>query len=181
MERRFTRFRRGPLTEHPGSAEVPDSGMCLSVFLVLEATDRDGAVLMGRPDRSAPWWEIGALDPGRLERLGDRWMLPSRQLRLFESPDAAARSILEEQLGAAPVPLRGPSVFSDPSDRPGAGAQDPHWDVHFVYRGRWPSTAPPRAAPWKRLEFVDVARTARSDIGRGQGDVLALVGLPPKG
>jgi ADP-ribose pyrophosphatase YjhB (NUDIX family) len=180
MERRYARFRRAPLADFPGSSEVPDNGMCLSVFLVLEAPGRDGAVLMGRVDPTAAWWEIGAIDPGRLERIGSRWMLPSRQLLLFESPDEAARRILNEQLGVGPLPLTGPRVFSDPSDRPGAEGQDPHWDVHFVYRGRWPSAAPPHAKGWTQLQFVDVARTPRGEIARGQGDVLELVGLSPK-
>ena len=179
MERRFARFHRAPLAEHPGSSEVPDNGICLSVFLVLEAPDRDGAVLLGRIDPNARWWEIGGLDPGRIERIGDRWMLPSRQLLLFESPDDAARTILREQLGSPPLPLRGPLVFSDPADRPGPKGQDPHWDLHFVYRGRWSSATPPRATPWTRLEFVEIARTPRSAIARGQGDVLQLAGLPP--
>jgi hypothetical protein len=179
-ERRVARFRRAPLDAFPGSAELPDGGLCLSVFLVLEAPDPPGSVLMGQVDRNGLWWEIGGVDPGRLERIGDRWMLPSRQLRLFEGPDDAARSILAEQLGVGRVPLDGPRVFSDPADRPAAGNRDPHWDLHFVYRGRWPSAAPPASTAWRRLEFVDVATTPRAAIARDQADVLDLVGLSPR-
>jgi ADP-ribose pyrophosphatase YjhB (NUDIX family) len=180
MERRFTRFRRGPLSEYPGASEVPDNGMCLSVFLVLEPPDRDGAVLMGRVDPSAPWGEIGAIPPALLATVGDRWMLPSSQLLVFESPAEACRRILKEQLGSGPLPLAGPFVFSDPSVRPGSPGRDPHWDFHFVYRGRWSSSTAPRAPAWRHLEFVEVARTGRAEIARSQGDVLELIGLLPK-
>jgi hypothetical protein len=180
MERRFARLRRGPLTEVPGVSEVPDNGMCLSVFLVLEPPGRDGAVLMGRIDPSAPWGEIGAIHPALLATIGDRWMLPSSQLLLFESPADAARRILNEQLGSGPLPLSGPLVFSDPSVRPGSPGHDPHWDFHFVYRGRWNSPSAPRTPAWRHLEFVEVARTGRAEIARDQGDVLELIGLPPK-
>ncbi|MGP8078716.1 MAG: hypothetical protein ACLQD8_00080 [Thermoplasmata archaeon] len=180
MERRFARLRRAPLTDHPGAAEVPDNGMCLSVFVVLEPPGRDGAVLMGRLDPAAPWWDLGGIDPGRLARIGDRWMLPSRQLLLFESPADAARGILKDQLGTAPLPLHGPLVFSDPSERSGSDGKDPHWDLHFVFRGRSSSDAPPRAAPWRELRFVDIARTRRAEIARGQADVLELAGLSPQ-
>jgi len=180
-ERRFARLRRGPVAAYPGAAEVPDDGMCLSVFLVLESPKAEGVVLVGKLDPSAPWWEIGALDAKRLAAVGDRWMLPSCQLLLFESPDDAARRILKEQLGSGPRPLDGPFVFSDPSRRAGSTSTDPHWDFHFVFRGRWSSASPPRAAPWKHLQFVEIARTDRVDFARAQGDVLELVGLRPKG
>ncbi|HXY46821.1 MAG TPA: NUDIX hydrolase [Thermoplasmata archaeon] len=180
MERRFTRFRRGPVSDHPGAFEVPGEGMCLSVFLVLEPQASEGSVLMGKLNPTAPWWQIGAIDPRRLSAIGDRWMLPSSQLAFFESPDEAARRVLKEQLETESIRLKGPQVFSDPSARPDRPSADPHWDFHFVFRGRWVSDSPPRASPWKRLEFVDVARTSRSDIARSQGDVLELVGLRPK-
>jgi hypothetical protein len=180
MDRRFTRFRRGPNADLPGVSELPDNGMCLSTFLVLEAPDRAGAVLMGRVDPSADWWTVGALDPTRLASVGDRWMLPSCQLLLFESPADTARRLFHEQLASAPVPLEGPFVFSDPSERPRSPGRDPHWDFHFVYRGRWGSSVPPQSPVWRKLEFVDIARTRRSEIARDQGDVLALVGLVPR-
>jgi len=151
--------------------------MCLSVFLVLEAPGHDGSVLLGKLDPTAPWWEIGALDPERLARVGERWMLPSCQLLLFESPEEAARRILKEQLGVGPIPLSGPFVFSDPSVRPGRPGTDPHWDFHFVFRGKWANATPPRFSAWKRLEFVDVATTRPNELARDQADVLELVGL----
>jgi hypothetical protein len=177
---RFTRLRRAPLDAFPGAAELPDGGLCLSVFLVLEDPDRPGRILMGQVEPTAGWWELGGIDPGRLERIGDRWMLPSRQLRFYEGPDEAAASILVDQLGARAFPLEGPHVFSDPATGPTPGTRDPHWDVHFVYRGRWLLPTSPPTPAWRRLEFVDVAGTPHEAIARGQGDVLALVGLPPR-
>jgi len=32
---------------------------------------------------------------------------------------------------------------------------------------------------WQELSFVDVPKTRRSEIARGQGDVLELIGLSP--
>jgi len=178
-ERRFARLRRAPVTPASGAAELPDNGLCLSVFLVLEPPGRPGSVLLGRIDPTADWWEVGALDPKRVEGIAERWMLPSSQLLFFESPADAARRILREQLASAPIPLEGPLVFSDPSERPNSPGRDPHWDVHFVYRGRWGSGTPPTAPAWRRLEFREVARTARGEFARDQGDVLELVGLSP--
>jgi len=179
MTRRFARLRRGPVSEASGTAEVPDNGMCLSVFLVLEGPDRPGRVLMGHIDPGFDWWEVGALDPARIPTVSQRWMLPSSQLVLFEGPAEAARRILKEQLGSPSLPLEGPFVFSDPSPRPGSPGRDPHWDFHIVYRGRWSSANPPHAPAWKDLAFVDIARTSRAEIARDQGDVLELVGLAP--
>jgi hypothetical protein len=181
MERRFTRLRRGSAAENPGASVLPDGGMCLSVFLVLTPPNRPAAVLMGRVDPSAPWGEIGAVDPGRLRAIGDRWMLPSSQLVFFESPDEAARRILREQLASDPVPIHGPAVFSEAYPRPGSSAKDPHWDFHFIYRGDWPSSSPLRAPAWRELAFVDVGQLRPEEMARNQGDVLSLVGLVPKG
>lgn len=178
MERRFTRLRRGPVAPDSGAAEVPSDGMCLSVFLVLEHPARSGAVLLGKLNPAAPWWEIGAVDPKRFDRIADRWMLPSRQLMFFESPEETANQIFKEQLETDPIALTGPRVFSDPTYRQGPDA-DPHWDIHLVYRGTWATPTPPRAKAWTSLEFVDVAKLPRADIARGQGDVLELVGLRP--
>jgi ADP-ribose pyrophosphatase YjhB (NUDIX family) len=181
VERRFTRLKRGPAAETPGASVLPDDGICLSVFLVLTPPNREAAVLMGRVDPSAPWAEIGAIDPARLRAVGDRWMLPSSQLVFFESPDEAARRILKEQLDSEPIRLDGPAVFSETYRRPGSTATDPHWDFHFVYRGRWPSASPPHAPAWRELEFVDVNRLRPVEMARNQGDVLSLVGLAPIG
>jgi len=136
---------------------------------------------MGLVDPSAPWSEIGGLDAARASALGDRWMLPSSQLVFFESPQDAAQRILKEQLASPPIPLDGPAVFSEAYRRPGSPASDPHWDLHFIFRGRWPSSTPPRAPAWRQLEFVDIAKTPSSEIARNQGDVLALAGLVPRG
>jgi len=180
MARRFVRLRRGPVSEVSGTAEVPDNGMCLSVFLVIAPPGRKDAVLAGHIDPTFDWWEVGALDPKRVGAVSERWMLPSSQLLFFEGPAEAAERVLREQLGSPPVPLEGPFVFSDPSLRPGAPGKDPHWDVHFVFRGRWGSSTPPHARPWKDLAFVEVAATARAEFARDQGDVLELVGLAPR-
>ena len=178
MDRRFARLSRGVPTPD-GTAAVPDDGMCLSVFLVLRSPEDSGRVMLGRVDPSAPWGEVGGLDPARLARVGRGWMLPSRQLLLFEGPREAARAIANEQLDSELPPVSGPAIFSETYRRPGSASADPHWDLHFVFDGSWPRSTPPTSRMWEQLAFVDVAATARSEIARGQGDVLELVGLVP--
>jgi hypothetical protein len=176
-ERRFARLQPGNPTDQPtGVTSVPADGMCLSAFLVIRPDGHPGEVLMGRLAPSADWATIGGLDAERVARVGRRWMLPSSQLLLFESPIEAAARIAREQLGV-PVPgLQGPSVFSEAYRRPGSDG-DPHWDLHFIFEGRWPTTRFPASAPFAELAFVDVGRTSRTEIGRAQADVLALLGL----
>ncbi len=178
--RRFARLRPGTEPAPTGFSTVPDDGFCLSAFVLLRPANQDGKVLFGKLDPGAAWSELGALEPARVAQVGDRWMLPSSQLLLFESPDEAARRIVREQLAARPIPLEGPSVFSEAYRRPGSTANDPHWDLQFVYRGRWPTDRPPRVPVWKELAFLEVAGLDPGQIARNQGDVLALAGLPPR-
>ena len=177
--RRFTRFRPGLSSESPVYSVVPDDGMCLSAFVVIRPAGSDPRVLLGRIDPQAAWLEKGGLDAARAAAVGDQWMLPSCQLLLFESPHEAAQRVVREQLEVGPLRLEGPSVFSEAYRRPGSPANDPHWDMHFVFQGRWPSDRPPRASMWRELAFVDVPSVRESELARLQGDVLALIGLPP--
>jgi ADP-ribose pyrophosphatase YjhB (NUDIX family) len=178
--RRFARLRPGSAPAPAGFSTVPDGGMCLSAFLVIRPPGAEGRVLLGRLDPGASWSELGALDPSRVAAIGEKWMLPSSQLLLFESPEEAARRIVREQLAARPLPLEGPAVFSEAYRRPDSGSRDPHWDLHFVFRGRWTSERAPRVPVWKELAFVDLATIEGSEIARGQGDVLALAGFPTR-
>ena len=155
--------------------------MCLSAFLVLRPPGEERKVLMGRIDPNAPWSWIGALDPTRVTGIGEGWMLPSSHLLLFESPEGAARRIAREQLESDLPPLEGTAFFSDAYPSRAHPTGDPHWDLHFVFRGRWPSENPPRAFPWKELAFVDLDHLRREEIARSQGDVLELAGLAPGG
>jgi len=175
--RRFARFN----VPDPGGdyQALPDDGMCLSAFLVLRPSGHGGQVLLGRIDPAAPWAEVGGLSAERVARIGDRWMLPSSQLLVFESPAEAARRIVREQLGTSLHDLRGPAVFSEAYPRGTAGRVDPHWDLHFVFEGHWPEMTFPRSRMFRALEFVDIARTPRSEIARAQADILELVGLSP--
>ena len=178
-DRRFARLRRGIAPDDPATSVVPENGMCLSAYLVVRPKDDDRKVLLGRLDPSAPWMWIGALDPPRLSRIGTAWMLPSSQLLLFESPRDAARRIAREQLDTELDAFEGAEFFSEAYPSAARPTGDPHWDLHFVFRARWPSRSPPRAYPWKELAFVDLDRLGREEIARLQGDVLDLVGLSP--
>lgn len=76
--RRFCRFAQ-TLPENGNGAvyttEIPEGGLCLSSFLVIE--EGNGRVLMGHLNPSAPWDDIGALDAKRAMIHSKGWMLPS--------------------------------------------------------------------------------------------------------
>ena len=177
--RRFTRFRPGHEPIGPGYSAVPGNGLCLSTFLILHPPGDRRQVLLGRPDVGGPWLERGGLDPGRLAGVADRWLLPACQWLLFEEPRASAERIARDLLDSALPPVTGPAVFSETTPRASAESSDPHWDVHFVYEGDWPTAAPPTARLWRELTFRDVARVRRAEIGRNQADILDLAGLSP--
>jgi ADP-ribose pyrophosphatase YjhB (NUDIX family) len=93
--------------------EVPEGGFCLSVFLIISETGHPRRVLMGRINKKAAWDHLGALDPERVERHSNGWMLPSSALIFGESPQDAAHRILKEQLGTTDQRLEAPLVFSE--------------------------------------------------------------------
>jgi len=175
-DRRFCRFHGAPPAGSSDTSPLPNDGMCLSAYLIVRPDGRDREVLLGRLDPGADWARIGGLDARRVARIGRRWMLPSSQLLLFESPDDAVHRIADEQLGFSPGPVDGPRVFSEAYARPESPG-DPHWDLQFVYTARWRDGALPRAPGFSELAFVDVATTPRDAIARSQADVLALAGI----
>jgi hypothetical protein len=156
---------------------LPDDGLCLSTFLIFRHPRETGRVLLGRIDPRAAWDDLGALEPARVHGIGRRWMLPSSQLLFFESPIDSARRIAREQLERPLPPVEGPLVVSEQYRRSTPRAEDPHWDLHFIFQGPWPSESPPLARPWVELDFVDVAQTASAEIARSQGDILELAGF----
>ncbi len=174
--RRFARLSATADGRSGDRSPVPRSGLCLSAFVVVRPNGVGGLALLGKVRPEADWGRIGALDAERVGRMASLWMLPSSHLILYESPEEAARRIVREQLGAELPDLAAPVVISELSARSDA-PDDPHWDLGFVFEGRWPSTRFPASPAFSELAFVDVARTRRSEIGRGHADVLDRVGL----
>ncbi|MFZ3356566.1 MAG: hypothetical protein WA549_07425 [Thermoplasmata archaeon] len=174
--RRFARLRRGNVPEAEGYSVLPDDGLCLNTFLLFRHPREKGHVLLGRINPQAAWYELGGLEPARVQAIGRRWMLPSSQLLFFESPLESARRIAVEQLESSLPPVEGPLVVSEQYRRSTPHAEDPHWDLHFIFQSSWPSESPPTAKPWLELAFVDPAQTPRSEFARSQGDILELVG-----
>lgn len=150
--------------------EIPEGGMCLSTFLVLNATGHEERVLMGRLDPAQPWDHIGALDRERAQANSNGWMLPSSHLLIGESPTAAAERILKEQLGlpSGSQSLSGPLVFSE------VYGPKNHWDLEFVFLGARDQIA--QHPVWTELRFVDVNETPRDQFARYHEDILAHVG-----
>ena len=165
-ERKFSRFNpvARPMTTH----EIPESGFCLSAFLVIGETGHPDNILMGHLDPSAPWDHVGALDPERAEANSKGWMLPSSHLMIGESRQAAAERILKEQLGLPASPLKGPFVFSE------VYGPKNHWDLEFIFVGERDQVG--QHPVWKELMFVDVNATPREEIARYHEDILAHVG-----
>ncbi len=174
--RRFCRFNPDPAYSI-AIRELPADGFCLSAFLLLTSPEHPGAVLLGHADPSANWEEVGALDPGQVAHIQDRWMLPSSQLLLGESPVQAAARIASEQLDLGSLPLEGPTVYSEVYGSARRPELTQHWDLHFVFRGRWPEGRPVRARAWRELAWVDAEATPGAQFARGHQDVLSLAGL----
>ncbi|HTS33065.1 MAG TPA: hypothetical protein VMI55_03895 [Thermoplasmata archaeon] len=179
MARRFARMNPGSAPLGPAYSVVPSGGMCLSAFVVLSPPGEPKRVLVGRVAPDPRWEEIGALDPERAARFANHWMLPATQLLLFESPGEAARRIGRELLGLELTDLSGPQVFSEAYRRPESTAEDPHWDLHFVFRGTGPRT-PPAHPLWRELTYLSVGETDRAGFARNHGDVLELAGWVPR-
>ena len=164
--RRFARFSKddGPLQ----TLEIPEGGLCLSVFIVLTKRDHPDSVLMGRLNADAPWDHIGALDSARAEQHSKGWMLPSSHLMFRESPQDGAKRVLTEQLGLNDQVLNRAEVFSEvygPSN---------HWDIEFVLTGEREEI---RSHPvWKELAFVELNRVRKEELARSHEDILAHLG-----
>lgn len=174
-QRRFSRFAEGRSTSD-GYWPLPPDGLCLSSFVLLSPSARPHEVLVGRLDPTAPWADIGALDPRRVELNAQGWMLPSCHLLYFESPHDAAQRVLREQLGLERVALEGPRVFSEkyrPRRHPERGD---HWDLEFVYRGTLESDSAPSHPAWSELRFVDPEERSRTEFTRSHDEVLELAG-----
>ncbi len=176
-ERRFCRFTNSAAGNEFGLQWDDPDGLCLSAFVILTQEGRPSSVLLGRMNPRAPWDHLGGLDPERVRVHAGGWVLPASQLILRESPDAAAWRILEEMLGGIEPKLDPPRVVSEvyaPRRFPEAKN---HWDLLFLFRGRWDGPAPHLPAVWNSLKFVDVSRTGRSAFARSHDEVLESAGF----
>jgi len=165
-DRLFARFTK--TGAQPRINEIPDGGFCISSFVILTRQGRPNEVLMGRLDVNADWERIGGLNKERAELNSKGWMLPSCHLLYGESPQDAAKRILDEQLGMSDQKLQGPVVFSDVS-----GPKN-HWDIEFLFAGERAEAKQHTA--WKELRFVDTTRLQQTDFARSHEDVLAHIG-----
>lgn len=173
----FCRFARG--SENTlGVRDVPVDGFCISTFLVISTPANPESVLMGKIDPSGPWDHLGAMFPELVLVASKGWILPSSHLLLFESPDASAKRILTEQVGAEDVRLSQPKVFSEVYNQKG---RENHWDIQFVYQGKLaPDSLADMGGVWKELRFLDVSTLSRAELARSNGDILVRVGLNPR-
>jgi len=182
-DRRFCRFVRssdkGTTNASFNVSEIPEGGICLSAFLIISSRGED-KVLMGHLNPKGNWDHIGALDKTRLEWFKDGWMLPSSHLIMHESPQAAARRILFEQLGLeeSQVEVSDPICVSETyrAERFPERKQD-HWDIEFIFKGTMNSSATPsKPELWNELKFVDITKTKKEEITRSHEDILKHLG-----
>jgi ADP-ribose pyrophosphatase YjhB (NUDIX family) len=176
-ERKFARLRPTAQVERM-VFPVPTDGLCLSTFLVIRPKGQPGRALLGHINPGGPWAHIGGLDASRAQQWSAGWMLPSSQLLYYESMEASARRIAQEQLGIELGPLPPALLMSDSDQRPTAAKGDLHWDIGFVYVIDGYSGPAPTHPAWTDLRFVEVAKTPRREFVRSHQDVLALAGLP---
>ena len=179
-DRRFSRFATGRSTDD-GYWPLPPDGLCLSSFVLVSRPDRPREVLVGRIDPTADWGRIGALDARRVEQNAAGWMLPSSHLLYFESPEGAARRVLQEQLALEGVALSPVQVFSEkypPRRHPERGD---HWDLEFVFRANVRSGWTPQHPAWREPRFLDPSTTPRSEFTRSHDEVLELAGFSVAG
>jgi ADP-ribose pyrophosphatase YjhB (NUDIX family) len=176
-DRRFTRFSKAPATAAFSVTEIPAEGVCLSSFLIVTETRQPTKVLMGHMNPEAPWDHIGALDQHRVELHSRGWMLPSSHLIFRESPHEAARRVAREQLDLPDLELSEPKVVSEVYTPRWFSGVTNHWDLEFLFFGKWPAAKLPHPTAWKDLSFVDVRTTSKSEIARAHEDVIESAGL----
>ena len=165
-DRRFAAFSRSYVP--PRMSEIPEGGMCISAFVILEQRGKPHHILLGKVSRAAPWDHLAALDSERVEKLSTGWMLPSSHLILFESPQEAAQRIVREQIRVTDQELSRPFAFAE------AYGPNNHWDFHFIFRGERDSVPPNDV--WTELKFLDVTTLRKGEIVRAHDDILGFAG-----
>ncbi|MCI4350212.1 MAG: hypothetical protein L3K15_01690 [Thermoplasmata archaeon] len=107
-------------------------------------------------------------------------MLPSSHLAVFESPDQAAERIAREQLGSPEFRPPSPLIVSETYHRAAGDTDDPHWDLHFIYRSTVERAPPGSSELWEELRFLEPRQHAPEEFARAQSDILAFAGHPTK-
>lgn len=171
--RKFADFYEGALPFQMSS--IPKGGMCLSAFLVLWK-DEVHSVLLGKLNKNFDWINLGALDKDSTSRISERWILPSSHLMLYENPRAAAKRVLNEQLGLGDEGIQGPQVFSEVYDAPRFEIKN-HWDMEFVFTKQIKNTERVVHPAWNELKFLDVRNLRDDEFARNHQDVLGEAGL----
>src|SRR2546427_10403315 len=159
-ERLFLRVssKQGPLR----LSEIPEGGFCLSAFLVISNSRNPKEVLLGRLNPEAPWDNIGALDPPRVELNKNGWLLPASHLIVGESPQEAAKRILREQLELSEQKLEEPMVFSE------VYGEHSHWHLEFVFLGKRESVKSTPAC--RELRVGGSSHLRKEDVARLRED-----------
>jgi hypothetical protein len=149
----------------------------LSAFLIVRDRDSPDRVVLGKMNPDAPWEHLAGIDPSRMERFRNSWVLPASQLLWYESPAHAANRVAEELLELHPAALEGPRVESEAYGRPDLPGGDLHWDLHFIFQTAVPATEVRPNGNWTELRFIRVSEVPRAMIGRGHADILDFLGL----
>jgi len=155
---------------------VPDSGVCISAFVVCR---RGKSILLGRPHAHDAWPTQGGF-PRRhaaaLEKVGT-WILPATHLKMWESPQRGAIRIAREWAGLKGKPhfiMVQSHLRRARTSKKGDGGK--HWDICFVYE--MTARTLPRLKPWwSQMRFVEPKDIRRIKVGRGHKDILREAGF----
>jgi len=160
---------------------VPPGGTCLSSFVVVSSGRR---ILVGKMSHPEIWVAKFLVGPkfAPVYAESGKYILPARHLHWYESPMAAARSVLEEQAGLA-VPESRISLLDVQSHVSGDvndEKEPPHWDLCFLYQTNVPEKVAsnlPCPQWFSELAFKPLRDLRPEDFTRGHGDVLLLGGM----
>jgi hypothetical protein len=160
-----------PFAPPKGFTQLPDGGMCLSVFLFVI---QSGRLLLGKYGLHPAWETLAGMETKRVEANHHGMTLPASHLKFGEAPLEAAHRIGEEIL-TLPKGLMysGPFVktfFYEPMIAPGKM----HFDVTFFYDVALPENVAIHTPPWyASLEWVERDKLTIQNYARQHGDVVA--------
>jgi len=155
---------------------VPESGVCISVFIIAR---KGTSILLGRPRGGDTWAEKGGFPAWRASGLekDKAWLLPATHLLMEEPPDLAAKRIARQWAGLTGTPrfLEFQS-HTRPALVGGRNRGARHWDLCFVYELK--ANSVPRLKPWwLEMRFVKPSEIRRMNMGRGHKDILREAGF----
>jgi len=133
------------------------------------------------PSEASDWYSVGVI---LFESLTGQRPFPGTYLEVLaakqqtEAPEAAARRILDEQLGGCRPSLDDLRISSEVYAPRAFPQLTHHWDLEFLFRGTIAESELPRSTAWTELRFVETSSTNASEFSRSHDEVLQKAGFP---